>query len=399
MRLAWAMPKFEFPPKPSGKQIREQASKIGDRARSLAERALNAADQRVAHPRVPLFYLAPEVVPAEPGVIIRKQAVDTVLEARSWRILYTTLDAAGQITTASALLCLPKNTQESYDLIVYCHQATGVEQRCAPSLHEKPALALAGVRQALSKGWAYLAPDYPGLGAEGVHPFLIGEPTAHSVLDAIKAVQSATVAKINNKTILWGYSQGGHAAAWAAGMAPDYAPEVKLDGIVLGSPALDPGQLFQASMDSPISRVIWALSAVSWSRLTGMPLSSAIKPEAIASVRETAKHCFIGAEAIVGLSATDSMQGRPHSINPLQTEPFATMLQDNRAPIELELPILFVQGGKDLTVPPTQSREVVRQMKASGVQVDYIEHERFDHLTGERAVVRDAISQIEKWWS
>ena len=55
MRLAWAMPKFELPPKPSGKQIREQASKIGGRARSLAERALNAADQRVVHPRVPLF--------------------------------------------------------------------------------------------------------------------------------------------------------------------------------------------------------------------------------------------------------------------------------------------------------------------------------------------------------
>jgi pimeloyl-ACP methyl ester carboxylesterase len=391
--------KFEFPKRPSPEQLREQAAKFGDRARDLAGRALNAADQRVTHPTVPLFYLAPEVLPAQPGVIIRKQPVSTVLDARAWRVLYTTTDSAGQITTASALLCLPRQHQDSYDLLVYCHQATGVERRCAPSLHEKPALALAGLRQAMQSGLAYLAPDYPGLGAEGIHPFLIGEPTAHSVLDAIRAMQSANVAKFNNRTIIWGYSQGGHAAAWAAGLQPTYAPELNLSGIILGSPALDPAELFQASEDSPISRVIWALSAISWSRLTGISLQGAIKPESLTAVRETAKHCFIGAEAIVGLAATDAMGGKPHLINPLETEPFATMLQENRAPTKLNFPVLVVQGGKDVTVPPSQTKLMVAEMQSYGTEVQYIEHERFDHLTGERAVVRDALSQISTWWS
>lgn len=393
------MPKFELPKRPTVAQLRQQATKIGERARDATARALTAADQRITHPTVPLFYLAPEVLPAQPGVLIRKQSVSSVIDARAWRVLYTTTDAAGQVTTASALFCLPKNQQDSYNLLVYCHQATGIERRCAPSVHDKPALALAGLRQAMQKGWAYLAPDYPGLGAEGVHPFLIGEPTATSVLDAIRAIQTTTVAQINNKTVIWGYSQGGHAAAWAAGVQPSYAPELALDGIILGSPALDPAELFQASQDSPISRVIWALSAVSWSRLTGISLQGAIKPESLAAVRETAKHCFIGAEAIVGLAATDAMGGKPHLINPLDVEPFATMLQENRAPTKFSLPVLVVQGGKDITVPPAQSKLMIAEMQSYGTDTTYIEHDRFDHLTGERAVVRDAIPQIESWWS
>ena len=392
------MPKFELPKRPTAAQLRQQATKIGERARDAAGRALTAADQRITHPTVPLFYLAPEVLPAQPGVLIRKQSVSTVIDARAWRVLYTTTDAAGQVTIASALFCLPKIQEDSYNLLVYCHQATGIERRCAPSVHDNPALALAGLRQAMQKGWAYLAPDYPGLGAEGIHPFLIGEPTATSVLDAIRAIQTTTVAQINNKTVIWGYSQGGHAAAWAAGVQPSYAPELALDGIILGSPALDPAELFQASEDSPISRVIWALSAVAWSRLTGISLQGAIKPESLAAVRETAKHCFIGAEAIVGLAATDAMGGKPHLINPLHVEPFATMLQENRAPTKLSLPVLVVQGGKDITVHPAQSKLMIAEMQSYGTETTYIEHDRFDHLTGERAVVRDAIPQIESWW-
>ena len=120
------MPKFELPKRPTAAQLRQQATKIGERARDAAGRALTAAYQRITHPTVPLFYLAPEVLPAQPGVLIRKQSVSTVIDARAWLVLYTTTDAAGQVTTASALFCLPKNQEDSYNLLVYCHQATGI---------------------------------------------------------------------------------------------------------------------------------------------------------------------------------------------------------------------------------------------------------------------------------
>jgi hypothetical protein len=58
-----------------------------------------------------------------------------------------------------------------------------------------------------------------------------------------------------------------------------------------------------------------------------------------------------------------------------------------------------VQGGKDITVPPAQSKLMIAEMQSYGTKTTYIEHDRFDHLTGERAVVRDAIPQIESWWS
>ena len=34
-----------------------------------------------------------------------------------------------------------------------------------------------------------VATDYPGLGTEGIHPYLIGESEARSVLDSVRAAR------------------------------------------------------------------------------------------------------------------------------------------------------------------------------------------------------------------
>ena len=51
--------------------------------------------------------------------------------------------------------------------------------------------------------------------------------------------------------MVWGHSQGGHAALWAGQLAPTYAPELPIVGIAALSPASDPLALSVSVVDHP----------------------------------------------------------------------------------------------------------------------------------------------------
>ena len=83
----------------------------------------------------------------------------------------------------------------------------------------------------LKAGYAIARTDYEGLGTPGVHPYLIGTSAAHSVLDAARAAR-ALDKNVSNKVIIAGHSQGGHAALWAAALAPSYTRDLDVRGTV-----------------------------------------------------------------------------------------------------------------------------------------------------------------------
>ena len=51
-----------------------------------------------------------------------------------------------------------------------------------------------------------------GSGTPGVHPYLIGDSEAYSVLDSVRAARELPDAKAQKRFAVWGHSQGGHAA-------------------------------------------------------------------------------------------------------------------------------------------------------------------------------------------
>ena len=69
--------------------------------------------------------------------------------------------------------------------------------------------------------------------------YLIGENEGRSSLDAVRAAHQIPGLSLSNRTVVWGHSQGGQAALWTGGLAPDYAPELDLLGVTAAAPAAD----------------------------------------------------------------------------------------------------------------------------------------------------------------
>jgi pimeloyl-ACP methyl ester carboxylesterase len=60
------------------------------------------------------------------------------------------------------------------------------------------------------------------------------------LLDAIRAARRLDgVTMADDRTVVWGHSQGGHAALWTASLADDYAPDAGVVGVAALAPASD----------------------------------------------------------------------------------------------------------------------------------------------------------------
>ncbi|KAK4035001.1 secretory lipase-domain-containing protein [Parachaetomium inaequale] len=90
------------------------------------------------------------------------------------------------------------------------------------------------IADALGLGWFVAVPDYEGPLAS----YAAGVQAGHATLDGVRAVMQVAglfglrvgVAKVG----LWGYSGGALAAEWAAELAVQYAPKMRIAGVALG---------------------------------------------------------------------------------------------------------------------------------------------------------------------
>src|SRR5262249_2231695 len=76
------------------------------------------------------------------------------------------------------------------------------------------------------------ATDYQGLGTPGPHPYLLFRPEGYSVLDGLRAALVQFAGTLRDEIVLVGQSQGSGAALGAAYLAPLYAPELHILGVV-----------------------------------------------------------------------------------------------------------------------------------------------------------------------
>src|SRR4029079_13844509 len=94
---------------------------------------------------------------------------------------------------------------------------------------------------AVGEGWTFVATDYEGLGTPGVHPYLVGLSEARGVLDIVRSAQQLPTSGVSadSPVMIFGHSQGGGAALFAAEQAATWAPELHVVGTAAGAPAGD----------------------------------------------------------------------------------------------------------------------------------------------------------------
>ncbi len=127
-------------------------------------------------------------------------------------------------------------------IVGYAVGTHGLGDGCAPSRQMADGVETesAQVMLAIAKGWAVALTDYEGLGTPGQHTYVVGPSLGHAVLDAVRAASRAGVGLAADAPVLiWGYSEGGAAATWAAQLQASYAPELRLLGTAAGGVPAD----------------------------------------------------------------------------------------------------------------------------------------------------------------
>ncbi len=170
---------------------------------------------------------------------------------RVFMFRYTTQDR-GQKVEATAVLGIPANTDEvqskDFPMSLFLHGTTGFADVCAPGREGSGQLEAALLA---SQGFIAVAPDYIGLNSFGDastarHAYLGGEQVAIGSWDALRAARQLLAdedfqqeIQANEQVVVWGGSQGGHAALFTELYGPYYAPEMDVAAVVALVPPSD----------------------------------------------------------------------------------------------------------------------------------------------------------------
>lgn len=333
------------------------------------------------------FYAAPRSIPDQPGRLIRFEPFtrEVPADAEGWRILYTTTGEDGAIRVASGLVVVPAggDPQAPWPVIDWNHGTTGFDQHCAPSLQARPFWSggLYPVDRVLAQGWAIVATDYIGLGTEGPHPYLFGPASGRASLDAVRAARELEDANLGPSTVVWGHSQGGAAAIWTAGIAPDYAPDVWIRGVAAFAPASDPPALVDNVSNALGGAIFASYAFAAFSEIyPDITYSSYIRPGVAPIMRAMAQRCLTDRDialSVVGMLGT-TIDADLFSRDPSLGE-LGRRLRENIAPSVIGPPLFVGQGGADTIVPsPTQDRTIARACEA-GQRVDYNRYAGYTH--------------------
>lgn len=161
---------------------------------------------------------------------------------------YSVTDSNGEIIQVYARIFLP-SSQSSVSLPVFAFApgTTGIDDSCAASVEQSSKRAWGNYPSHMAayaaQGYATVITDYEGMrDAERMHHYMVGNLEGRAVLDSVRSLASLPLTKDRvslEQVIVGGYSQGGHAAFWADEIAPTYAPELKIRGVIGFGPVTD----------------------------------------------------------------------------------------------------------------------------------------------------------------
>ncbi|MCO5992005.1 lipase family protein [Actinoallomurus rhizosphaericola] len=331
------------------------------------------AGEASPHPRPAwAFYRPPVPLPRRaPGTLIRSEPVAAPAGARGWRILYHSRDTAGRDVAVSGSVFVPGGAPPpgGRPVVAWAHGTTGLGDSCAPSTDPDPIGGIEDGRALLAAGDAIVATDYEGLGTPGPHPYLVGKSEAHSVLDAVRAAARLPGAALGRSVVVFGHSQGAHAALFAGEVASSYAPGLRLVGVAAASPPIDLPALARhvTDLDYGTGRLVEVAAGY-----------GAADPSArLESITTAAGRARLGVlekgcddeviEAYSKLSA-----GEVFTRDPRTTPPWSTGLAgDSVGALPRAVPVLILQGGRDPIIPPGVTKAAMGRMCGRGGVIAY----------------------------
>jgi len=194
------------------------------------------------------FWTPPDELPGLPGDIIWMRKSGRIGSAVSYLVMYHSLDARGRSSPVTGWIVVPEDVDESTPIVSWGHGTVGIADHCAPT-QDVPLQHQAMVKQYIDDGYIVVATDYIGLGVDGRHPYRNGESMAYPMIDGAIAAQRFTGSR--GPVVFSGYSIGGRGSIFANSLAPVYAPELDVLGVVGVRPAIEGeyGMIFTDARD------------------------------------------------------------------------------------------------------------------------------------------------------
>lgn len=319
--------------------------------------------------------------PPAQGEVGETDAVQLEGGTRAVRMVYGSIDVRGRAAAVGALVAIPPGEAPAggWPIVAYAHGTTGAADDCAPS--EDPSLAGVGaaLTQLAAAGYLTVATDYEGLGTRGPHPYMNGRSEAQAIVDSVQAVRRLVPAA-GERWVAVGYSQGGHAALWAAQVAGGGAPP--LLGAVGISPVTDPAELYERGGPAVATLVL-----AGW--LASDPAAQAELDGVLSEAGEDALDD-------AGDDCTFTVDG------PLLDPPDAAVgglqrfVADNvvGAGGALTVPLLLAVGTDDQLTTPGGVSATADRLCAAGTDVELRTYRGADHLTTPEAAMPDVLAWI-----
>lgn len=325
------------------------------------------------------LYLPPEPLPeGTPGELIWAEEVDAPADATAWKVLYHSESIEGDDIAVSGVVVAPDG--EAPDggrpVVTWAHGTVGLADVCAPSKEGSVTDTVPGLQQMLDAGYVAVATDYEGLGTPGVHPFLVGESEGRGVLDIARAAQDIPDAGASNAVAIWGMSQGGHAALFAAQIAPEYAPDLDVVGVAAGAPVGNLPLLLDVASSVP--------DFVGFVVMGGMGFAAAY-PEADvdAILTPQGREEAVVVEEQCAAEVLETFAGPVEQTlaeNPNDVPPWPALLEENTpGAVATDAPIHVFQGSEDALVPEFVTDEYVGRVCDLGSVVELVVYPGADH--------------------
>jgi hypothetical protein len=285
----------------------------------------------------------------------------------------------------SAVVLIPdgKPPAGGWPVIAWAHKFRGAARHCAPSLMKNlgagPLLAMYA-----NLGYAVVATDYSGLGADSGKPVLDMQSNALDVIYSVTAARAA-VKEIGPKWIAVGPFEGGLAALAVAESEvrdPDYLGSVATSGVA------DAQEAYQHFAQGSSNRMLLVLASTVKALYPEFQLSDMLKDTAIPAYQRVAQTCGGETEP----EFTNGMLKPGWESNWFVKEFFSRNTPGQKP---AHGPLLVISGEADPAIPAEMSGKTVARMCKQGSRILFLKYPDLDASGVMGASVADQISWIE----
>ncbi|HEY5855493.1 MAG TPA: lipase family protein [Aldersonia sp.] len=314
-----------------------------------------------------------------PGTVLGSRPVQVgplLTPATATQLLVRSTDSKGRpvpVVTTVIVPTAPWNGPGPRPVVGYNTAIDSLGLTCVPSwtLPRGTEIELVGIEAMLARNYAVVVTDHQG----PRQAYGAGRMSGHAVLDSLRAVTRSSASGVapESPIVLYGYSGGAIAAAWAAELAPSYAPELNVVGAAIGGVPADYRLLLGSMNGTNLASGVFLAAVLGVAR--EYPELFELMNDDGWRLGTIAKDWCLTSLAPPGVVAPIPVQALSDVPDVLDTPIVTRVLDDltlgRQAPTAS---ILLYQGDYDIWLPPAGVRELRDAWCAHGGTVHLVEY-------------------------